>query len=411
MSQRNRKQCSSKVHTHQITIEIERFGKRENSQAKNAEFFQSNDINESLLAQQVRLGLKEKYFKYLSVAKKASLVDKVAMFSAETKDIVGIIKCIRAWFPETLNLEETNEKNSFTYRRDGSKNCLNHYSQSKFSHSQTELNAPSTESLDSSLTGFRNESSVGLSCLKIFSQEDLQLKFFEKSADLNGKSCCESGDQQTGLTVYEDLEQIHEDDIEDMDLKWQANQVNAAKTSACWVWRPTKLNSASMTLKKHNYVDGRGRSKSLIGTCPISQTSRNLMKDMLPLGEEPNEEKLLMCDKKNSVIFTNTGCFVLSPDFKLTNESQVLLKVPRKNNMCSVDMKNIVPKESLTCLVAKATLDESMLWHEARFTWVFFLATKDETSGILKRFITKIENLVDKKVKIIRCDNGTEFKN
>ncbi|GJU19643.1 ribonuclease H-like domain-containing protein [Tanacetum coccineum] len=37
--------------------------------------------------------------------------------------------------------------------------------------------------------------------------------------------------------------------------------------------------------------------------------------------------------------------------------------VPRKNNMYSVDMKNIVPKESLTYLVAKATLDESMLWH------------------------------------------------
>ncbi|GKB50851.1 putative ribonuclease H-like domain-containing protein, partial [Tanacetum coccineum] len=171
-----------------------------------------------------------------------------------------------------------------------------------------------------------------------------------------------------------------------------------------------------------------------------------------------------MCDKKNSVLFTNTGCFVLSPDFKLADESQVLLKVPRKNNMYSVDMKNIVPKESLTCLVAKATLYELMLWHMrlghgkqhkasskskiqnfitqplfmlhmdlfgptfvsilmnkkyclvvtddySRFTWVFFLASKDETSGILKSFITRIENLVDKKVKIIRCDNGTEFKN
>ncbi|GJT01363.1 putative ribonuclease H-like domain-containing protein [Tanacetum coccineum] len=205
-----------------------------------------------------------------------------------------------------------------------------------------------------------------------------------------------------------------------------------------------------------------------------------------------------MCDKKNSVLFTDTGCFVLSPDFKLADESQVLLKVPRKNNMYSVDIKNIVPKESLTCLVAKATLDESMLWHRrlghvnfktinklvkenlmrglpikrfendqtcvaclkgkqhkasckskiqnsitqplfmlhmdlfgptfvsslmnkkyclvvtddySRFTWVFFLATKDETSGILKSFITEVENLVDKKVKIIRCNNGTEFKN
>nr|GEZ79879.1 putative ribonuclease H-like domain-containing protein [Tanacetum cinerariifolium] len=46
-----------------------------------------------------------------------------------------------------------------------------------------------------------------------------------------------------------------------------------------------------------------------------------------------------------------------------------------------------------------------------RFTWVFFLATKNETSGILKSFITGIENLADHKVKIIRCDNETEFKN
>ncbi|GKG54302.1 putative ribonuclease H-like domain-containing protein, partial [Tanacetum coccineum] len=37
--------------------------------------------------------------------------------------------------------------------------------------------------------------------------------------------------------------------------------------------------------------------------------------------------------------------------------------------------------------------------------------TKDKTSGILKSFITEVENLVDKKVKIIRCDNGTKFKN
>ncbi|GJX85589.1 putative ribonuclease H-like domain-containing protein [Tanacetum coccineum] len=47
----------------------------------------------------------------------------------------------------------------------------------------------------------------------------------------------------------------------------------------------------------------------------------------------------------------------------------------------------------------------------SRFSWVFFLATKDETSKILKTFITGIENLIDPKVKVIRCDNGTEFKN
>ncbi|GJZ15702.1 ribonuclease H-like domain-containing protein [Tanacetum coccineum] len=44
----------------------------------------------------------------------------------------------------------------------------------------------------------------------------------------------------------------------------RANQVNVVKASACWVWRPTKLNSASITLKRHNYVDARGISKSVM---------------------------------------------------------------------------------------------------------------------------------------------------
>ncbi|GJW19041.1 hypothetical protein Tco_0026477 [Tanacetum coccineum] len=66
-----------------------------------------------------------------------------------------------------------------------------------------------------------------------------------------------------------------------------------------------------------------------------------------------------MCDKMNSVLFTETECVVLSPDFKLLDESQVLLRVPRKNNMYSVDLKNVVPSGGLTCLFEKATLDES----------------------------------------------------
>ncbi|GJX07186.1 ribonuclease H-like domain-containing protein [Tanacetum coccineum] len=37
--------------------------------------------------------------------------------------------------------------------------------------------------------------------------------------------------------------------------------------------------------------------------------------------------------------------------------------------------------------------------------------TKDNPSGVLKSFIIRIENLVDHKVKVIRCDNRTEFKN
>ncbi|GJW39380.1 putative ribonuclease H-like domain-containing protein [Tanacetum coccineum] len=153
----------------------------------------------------------------------------------------------------------------------------------------------------------------------------------------------------------------------------------------------------------------------------------------------------------------------------LIDESQVLLRVPRKNNMYSIDLKNIVPKGGLTCLFAKATSDESELWHRRlghlNFKTMnklvkgnlvrglpsklfendqycvacqkgkqhrascksktenlislplhllhmdFFGPTFNETSGILKSFITGIENLVDHKIKVIRCDNGTEIKN
>ncbi|GJW74976.1 putative ribonuclease H-like domain-containing protein [Tanacetum coccineum] len=47
----------------------------------------------------------------------------------------------------------------------------------------------------------------------------------------------------------------------------------------------------------------------------------------------------------------------------------------------------------------------------SRFCWVFFLEHKDETYPILKDFLNLVENQLNKKVKAIRCDNGTEFKN
>nr|GFB28609.1 putative ribonuclease H-like domain-containing protein [Tanacetum cinerariifolium] len=205
-----------------------------------------------------------------------------------------------------------------------------------------------------------------------------------------------------------------------------------------------------------------------------------------------------MCDKKNSVLFTDTKCLVLSSDFKLPDASQVLLRVPRENNMYNVNLRNIVPSGDLTCLFEKATLDESNLWHRrqghvnfktiiklvkgnlvrglptkaftndnscfackkckqhrascksktvrcidqpifrlhmdlfgstfvkslskksyclvitddySRFSWVFFLASKDETTPVLKTFILGLENLLSLKVKVIKCNNGTEFKN
>nr|GEX42444.1 ribonuclease H-like domain-containing protein [Tanacetum cinerariifolium] len=68
-----------------------------------------------------------------------------------------------------------------------------------------------------------------------------------------------------------------------------------------------------------------------------------------------------MCDKKNSVLFIDTECVVLSSAFKLPDENHVLLRVPRENNMYNVDLKNIVPSRDLICFFVKATLDESNL--------------------------------------------------
>ncbi|GJU16638.1 retrovirus-related pol polyprotein from transposon TNT 1-94 [Tanacetum coccineum] len=180
------------------------------------------------------------------------------------------------------------------------------------------------------------------------------------------------------------------------------NQVNVVKASACWVWRPIKPNSASITLKRYDYGKPQhddkgfvnsGCSRHMTGNIAYLSDFKQFDGGYVTFGGDAyggrftgkgtfktdnldfedvyfvNELKFnifsvsQMCDKKNYVLFTDTECLVLSPNFKLPDENQIPLKIPRKDNMYSFDMKNIVPKESLTCLVAKATLDESMLWY------------------------------------------------
>nr|GEV34026.1 copia protein [Tanacetum cinerariifolium] len=72
---------------------------------------------------------------------------------------------------------------------------------------------------------------------------------------------------------------------------------------------------------------------------------------------------LQICDKKNRVLFTDIDCLVLSPNFKLPNENQVLLKIPRQHNMYSFNLKNIDPSRDLACLFTEASIDESNKWH------------------------------------------------
>nr|GEV29366.1 hypothetical protein [Tanacetum cinerariifolium] len=83
-------------------------------------------------------------------------------------------------------------------------------------------------------------------------------------------------------------------------------EVNVVKALACWVWK-AKHSSALNTFKKYSYIDARGRS-----------------------------------------------------NFKLFDEIQVLLRVPRKDNIYSVDLKNVIPTGGLTCLFVKATIDNSV---------------------------------------------------
>nr|GEV68567.1 ribonuclease H-like domain-containing protein [Tanacetum cinerariifolium] len=138
-------------------------------------------------------------------------------------------------------------------------------------------------------------------------------------------------------------------------------------------------NNGSYIRKRFDYVDPAGRLNSKGGKITGKGKIRTEKLDF----EDVYFVKELkfnlfsvsqMCDKKNSVLFTEIECLILSLDFKLPDENQVLLKVPRKNNMYSFDLKNVVPSKGLTCLFVKAINDESNLWHR-------------------------------------RCDNGTEFKN
>nr|GFC32348.1 ribonuclease H-like domain-containing protein [Tanacetum cinerariifolium] len=172
--------------------------------------------------------------------------------------------------------------------------------------------------------------------------------------------------------------------------------VSAAQNNHCkWVWRPKCLvldhdlrtTSASMTLKRFDYNDALGRSKHMTGNMSYLSDFEELNRGYVAFEGNPKGGKITgkgkiktgklhfndvyfvkelkfnlfsvsqMCDKKNSVLFTNTECLVLSSEFKLPDASQILLRVPRENNMYNVNLKNIIPSGDLTCLFVKATLD------------------------------------------------------
>nr|GFC67228.1 putative ribonuclease H-like domain-containing protein [Tanacetum cinerariifolium] len=126
--------------------------------------------------------------------------------------------------------------------------------------------------------------------------------------------------------------------------------------------------------------------------------------------------KTIRCDNgtefKNRIMnefgeMTDTECVVLSTDFKLLDESQVLLKVPRNDNMYSFDSKNVVPLGGLTCLFAKATLDKYNLWHR-RLGHIKFKTINKLVKGNLVRGLPS--KLFENDRTCVACQKGKQHK-
>ncbi|GJS56362.1 ribonuclease H-like domain-containing protein, partial [Tanacetum coccineum] len=114
-----------------------------------------------------------------------------------------------------------------------------------------------------------------------------------------------------------------------------------------------------------------------------------------------------MCDKKNNVLFTECECLILSPNFKLLDATQVLLRVPKKSNIYSFDLKNVVPSGDLTCLFAKATIDESKLWHR-RLGHVNFKTMNKLVKGSLERGLPS--KIFENDQTCVACQKGKQHK-
>nr|GEW06313.1 hypothetical protein [Tanacetum cinerariifolium] len=114
-----------------------------------------------------------------------------------------------------------------------------------------------------------------------------------------------------------------------------------------------------------------------------------------------------MCDKKNSLLFSKTECLVLSPNFKLLDESQVLLRIPKQSNMYSFDLQNVVSFGDLTCLFAKAFIDESNLWH-MRLGHVNFKTTNKLVKGNLVRGLPS--KIFENDHTCVACQKGKQHK-
>ncbi|GJS14371.1 copia protein [Tanacetum coccineum] len=145
------------------------------------------------------------------------------------------------------------------------------------------------------------------------------------------------------------------------------NEANAVKALACWVWRPKQKEKGVIDSRCSRYKTG---NKSYLSDYEEINGGFVAFRGDPKGGKITGKGKISTgkLDFEDVYFVKELNYLILSLDFKLLDENHVLLRVPRKDNMYSVGLKNIVPSGG-------------------------------------------IENLIDLKVKVIRCDNGTEFKN
>ncbi|GJT25174.1 putative ribonuclease H-like domain-containing protein [Tanacetum coccineum] len=101
------------------------------------------------------------------------------------------------------------------------------------------------------------------------------------------------------------------------------------------------------------------------------------------------------------------GGFVSFRDGKGRISCKVLLRVLRKDNIYSVDLKSVVPTRGLTCLFAKATIDESNLWH-MRLGHINFKNMNKLVRGNLVRGLPL--NIFENDHSCVACQKGKQHK-
>ncbi|KAI3754739.1 hypothetical protein L1987_54529 [Smallanthus sonchifolius] len=179
------------------------------------------------------------------------------------------------------------------------------------------------------------------------------------------------------------------------------SEVSSTSTFFDKVVHKERLCLIGMTINNAWHVDS-GSSRHMTGQREILENFRAFDGGFVAFAGDKKGGKITVsvsqvCDKDIPVHFTAKECFFLKPGLVIPEE-MILMRAPRKFNTYVVDMND-------------HTTPVNVSYDFSRFSWVFFLATKDETHETIIDFVKRIENIFDSKVSIIHSDNGTEFKN